>query len=153
MESLPRLVVSSHKVARDLRAFSLVEVTIAIGIVSFILLTMLGLMPVGLSTLRQAMDQTVEGQIVQKLNGDILMTPFSQIADKYSGQTIYFNEEGVETNAYGSRYRANVSLGSASYPGASTNTANSIQVVRIDLVRTRDSSTNRFSLFVPNSGN
>ncbi len=153
METSPRLATSAQQMSRELRAFSLVEVTIAIGIVSFILLTMLGLMPVGLSTLRQAMDQTVEGQIAQKLNGDILMTPFSQIADKYSGRTIYFNEEGVETNASESRYKAKVSLGSASYPGASTNTASSLQVVRVDLIRTRDSSTNRFSLFVPNSGN
>jgi len=153
MEEPPILVANIQRPPRELLAFSLVEVTIAIGIVSFILLTMLGLMPVGLSTLRQAMDQTVEGQIAQKLNGDILMTPFSQIAAKYSGKTLYFNDEGVETNASGSRYTARVSLASASYPGASTNMASSLQVVRVDLVKMHDSSTNRFSLFVPNSGN
>lgn len=52
------------------RAFSLVEVTIAIGLVSFCLVAMLGVLPVGLSQERKSTDQTLATQALSAVVAD-----------------------------------------------------------------------------------
>lgn len=47
------------------RAFSLIEVTIAVGIVAFVLVAILGLVPVGMQAAREAMDDTRTSLIAQ----------------------------------------------------------------------------------------
>ena len=72
---------NSHisRVAHLRRAFSLVEVTLALGIVGFAAATVLALLPTGLATLRHSIEQTVESQISQQITSDILQTPFASI--------------------------------------------------------------------------
>jgi len=45
-----------------------VEITIALGLVSFIAVSVVALLPTGLSVMRNAMDQTVEEQIVRSIS-------------------------------------------------------------------------------------
>lgn len=148
--------------------FSLVEVTLAIGIVSFSLLAVLGLMPVGLSTLRQATEQTVESQIVQKLGGEASLTSFSKIGANFSGRTFYYDDQGryltnspatVPTSA---RYWAFVSLSNSIYPGSSNapspaSLSNSLVWMRIDIstggASGQNRRTNSYGIQVPNFGN
>ena len=64
-------------------AFSLVEVVLALGVVSFALLAILGAFPVGLQTGRGAHDETRAAQIAQGLFASIAAqapTKFSSIA-------------------------------------------------------------------------
>ena len=135
--------------------FSLVEVTMAIGIISFGLLSVMGLIPVGLDTLRKAMDQTVEAQIVQKLNGKILLTPFGQLDTDYSGKSFFYDQEGVEVSGSANAiFSAMTSLTQAVYPGVSVDVASSLRQVQIDITRLPEGHvTNRFNVYVPNSGN
>lgn len=149
---LPSLKTSLHK-NRRAEGFSLVEVTLALGLVSFALLSVMGLMPVGLSTLRQATDQTAEAQIIQKLSGTLFLTPFSKLA----GGTAYYNREGGEESDTSRQiYRVQTSLTNADYPVSGTNApqATSLLQVQIEVTRVQGvRTTNRFNVYVPNSGN
>ncbi len=61
-------------------AFSLVEVTLAIGIVSFAILSVLGTMSVGLSTVRDAKKDTTSAQIASQIGSGMSQTPFTNLA-------------------------------------------------------------------------
>lgn len=148
------------------QAFSLVEVVLALGIVSFGLLTTLGLMSVGLTTLHQAMQQTVETQIVQSINSQALLTSYTNLATVYSGTTFYYDDEGQYlTNSpspppAATHYCVTTSLGNPNYPGsgnftssALTNSMTALQIqigVGVSPSSSHDLSTNVVQ--VPNSG-
>jgi len=80
------------KYERFSSAFSLVEVTLAIGIVSFAFLAVLSLMPAGLTRLRQAKDATANAQIMQQINDSIRMADYSTLSNSFgtSGGSRYF---------------------------------------------------------------
>lgn len=56
---------------KNLRAFSLVEVTLAIGIVSFALLAVMGLLPVGLQSVKNASEQAGAASVLNSLSDAI----------------------------------------------------------------------------------
>jgi uncharacterized protein (TIGR02598 family) len=76
--------------------FTLVEVTISLGIVAFAMVSLVGMIPAGLSNFRGAMSQTVEAQIVQALSEDIALTDFSNLPDLTS-RTFTYDSRGVVT--------------------------------------------------------
>jgi uncharacterized protein (TIGR02598 family) len=78
------------------RGFTLVEVTISLGIVAFAMVSLVGMLPAGLSNFRGAMSQTVEAQIVQALSEDIVLTDFSHL-QKFTGQKFTYDNRGVAT--------------------------------------------------------
>lgn len=59
------------------RAFSLVEVTLALGIAAFCLIAVFGLMPVGVQTNRNATSQTTATNIIAAVVADLRATPKS----------------------------------------------------------------------------
>lgn len=61
---------------RVARAFSLIELTIALGIVGFALVAILGLVPLGLKAFQDAMRMNVEAEIVQSLARELENTPW-----------------------------------------------------------------------------
>lgn len=147
------------------RAFSLVEVVLAIGVIGFGVLIVLGLMPVGLNTMRQAMDNSTEMQIVKQISGEALLTPFSQLSTNFSGKTFYYDEQGIKesTASANTRYWAITSLTSPGYPGSAnlpttSSVTNSLKTLRLDLVTAANANaairtTNTYNIKVPNSGN
>ena len=62
---------------RDLKnsAFSLVEVTLALGIAAFCLIAVFGLMPIGVQTNRNATSQTAATNIMAAVVADLRATP------------------------------------------------------------------------------
>lgn len=56
------------------RAFTLIEVTIAIGIVAFSILAILGLLPVGLQSIQQAHEQMATSNVGSAVIADIKAT-------------------------------------------------------------------------------
>jgi uncharacterized protein (TIGR02598 family) len=70
-------------------AFSLVEVVLAMGVVSFAILTLLALIPAGMNGFQQAQTNNVETDIVQKINTELQNSPYSSL----------FNSAGTATNA------------------------------------------------------
>lgn len=148
-----------HQSRASARGFSLVEVTLTIGILSFGLLSIMGLFPVGLRVLQQASDQVAESQIAQTLSGTALLTPFSQIEALYGQGVFYFSEEGdLLPTADGARYKAVSMVADPVFPGSSrvpaATVVKSIRTIQVDLIRIQgEATTNRFSIQVPNSGN
>jgi uncharacterized protein (TIGR02598 family) len=105
-------------------AFSLVEVTLALGLAGFCLITVFGLMPVGVQTNRNATSQTAATNIMAAVVADLRATPkpnptstqFSmtfgtnRCADGCSQPPLYFDSAGQFTTSLGpnSRYQLNV---------------------------------------------
>jgi uncharacterized protein (TIGR02598 family) len=56
-------------------AFSLIEVTLALGVAAFCLITVFGLMPVGVQTNRNATSQTAATNIIAAVVADLRATP------------------------------------------------------------------------------
>ena len=149
----------ARRVLRCRAAFSLVEVCLALGIVSFALLSVVGLMPVGLSAMRQAMDQTTEAQIARTISGEAALVPFDEL-DQYAAKgPYYFTQEGTRQDSKGDVTRFAVSLTriDTKFPGSSNapNLSNNIATFRVETARLAGSaevarSTNVIS--IPFSG-
>jgi len=77
-------------------AFSLVEVVLAIGIVSFAFVFMFSLLPLGLTTFRQAVDTTVGSQIVQRVINEAQQTDYTALTNSGTTQR-YFDDQGNES--------------------------------------------------------
>jgi len=111
---------SSHRQ----RAFSLVEVVLAIGVVAFAFVALLGLLPAGMSQFRKAIDTTVATQIAQRIIDDCQQTDFDVLTQSSISQPNltpvqsyrYFDERGVEVIPQSSAAATNVSALSSTYP-------------------------------------
>ncbi len=87
-------------------AFSLVEICIAIGIVSFAFVSIIGLLPVGMGVFRDSMNTSISAQIVQRVLNEAQQTEFSVLT---GGETQppysalipirYYDEQGNELQA------------------------------------------------------
>ena len=117
--------------------FSLVEVVLAIGIVSFAFVGMFGLLPAGLNTFRQAIDNSVGSQIVQRLVNEAQQTDFPELIKITTAapSVRYFDDQGNEMTASGNYlYYAELSvLAPTALPGASTPATQSLATVTIRL--------------------
>lgn len=92
----------------DRGGFSLVEVVLALGIVSFAMVGIMGLLPVGLDAFRQSINLTVESQIAQQIINNAQVVPY----DKLAGYTHFYDENGSEVASGDPQqiYTATVSL-------------------------------------------
>jgi uncharacterized protein (TIGR02598 family) len=105
---------------RSTAAFSLVELTLAIGIAAFCLIAVFGLVPVGVQTNRNATSQTAATNILSSVVSDIRASPPGQAATakylinraKLTTTTLYFDGQGQSTTSPGanSRYRLSVKI-------------------------------------------
>src|SRR5438874_6748048 len=101
---------------RRVHAFSLVELTLALGVAAFCLLAVFGLMPLGVQTNRNATSQTAATNIVAAVVADLRGTPKTATTSTQFGitfgtnATLYFDSSGQFTASLGanSRYRLNV---------------------------------------------
>jgi len=91
------------------RGFSLVEVTIALGVTAFALVALFGMLPTGLNLFRSSMDVSVKSQIAQQLVSEAMQTDFETILTQEDGFR-YFNDEGIEVPESTSIYTAKVSF-------------------------------------------
>jgi len=97
-------------------AFSLVEVTLAIGIAAFCLIAIFGLMPVGVQTNRNATSQTAATNIIAAAVSDLRATPKASTTSSQFGitfgtnTTLYFDGSGQFTTSpsTNSRYQLNL---------------------------------------------
>lgn len=77
--------------------FSLVEVVLAIGLVTFAMLVIFSLLPVGLFSLQESNRQIVETEIFNTVGAELSSTPFDQLTNYQTTRfPIYFNNEGTE---------------------------------------------------------
>ena len=69
-------------------AFSLVEVTLALGVAAFCLIAVFGLVPVGVQTNRNANSQTAATNIIAAVTADLRATPNGNITSAQFGISI-----------------------------------------------------------------
>lgn len=114
--------------------FSLVEVVLCIGIVAFAFLAIFSLVPVGLTTFRQAIDNSLGSQIVQRLVGEAQQTDYPTLIATAAYQR-YFDEQGNEVSASKDYlYTAEISVTApTTLPNTSTPPTGSLALVTIKL--------------------
>jgi uncharacterized protein (TIGR02598 family) len=97
-------------------AFSLVEVTLALGVAAFCLMAVFGLMPVGVQTNRKATSQTAATNIMAAVVADLRATPSANNTSAQFGitfgtaKTLYFDGAGQFTTTLGANSRYQLSL-------------------------------------------
>jgi uncharacterized protein (TIGR02598 family) len=104
--------VSNH------RAFSLVEIALALGVASFCLLAVFSLLPVGLQSNKAAIEQTAAIGILSSVSGDLRATPRGTTTSAQyqvqigTAKTLYIAEDGTwaPTLQQQSRYLLNVTF-------------------------------------------
>ena len=98
-------------------AFSLVELTLALGVAAFCLLAVFGLMPVGVQTNRNATSQTAAANVLAAVIADLRATPKANTTSAQFGITfgtnpppLYFDGSGQFATSLGtnSRYQLNL---------------------------------------------
>src|SRR5688572_12071231 len=84
----------SRRRRRD--GFSLIEVTLAIAIVAFAFIALIGLLPAGLSVFNQTMDSTNEMRISSDITSILQSTEYSKLPtnDEITKNLFYFDVDG-----------------------------------------------------------
>ncbi len=103
-------------------AFSLVEVTLALGVAAFCLLALFGLIPVSMQTNRNATNQTAATSIIAGVVADLRATPTANSTSAQFGitfgtnATLYFDGAGQASTSptANSRYQLNVTWSGSS---------------------------------------
>jgi hypothetical protein len=117
--------------------FSLIEVTIALGIAAFCLITVFGLLPIGLDSSQNAAEQTTVSGIATAISADLhstplisstgtttsrfglLIPPVNQMISAQPPQVLFFTQDGnlfgpVNSDAHAvanpPRYRATITM-------------------------------------------
>ena len=111
------------KRSSSLRAFSLVEVTLALGVAAFSLLAIFSLLPIGLQTTQRSLEQTACTDVLSVIAADIRATPHTSATSVQFGisipasggtgtTTLFFNSAGQSSPSRqsDSRYQAVVTF-------------------------------------------
>jgi uncharacterized protein (TIGR02598 family) len=131
---------------RRTAGFSLVEVTLALGVAAFCLIVLVGLLPAGLKTQQASAQQTIANEIMSEILGDLradIRLPPGQAshegdsgfglhghwAQLYAPDTLYFDQQGNWLQLNGSPPAGATFRSKITYlfpPNASTSVANII---------------------------
>lgn len=138
-------------------AFSLVEVVMALGIAAFCLVALLGLMPVGLKTVRDARGDALRAEVLKAMGNIAQQTDYSLLGN-LAGKKYYFDINGLLVNSTSADaiYEAVLSTGTVNVPSSSTSTALS-GATSVTVAIRRSANTNSeattHTLFISNNGN
>jgi len=118
-------------------AFSLVEVTLALGVAAFCLIALFGLLPLGLQTNQSSISQTAAASMLSSVVADLRATPKTNpTSSQYditfgTAKVLYFDAEGRDVAptdpAANPRYRLSITF-PASPSGAFAPTFASLKV-------------------------
>ncbi len=135
--------------------FTLVEITLAIGIVGFCLLSILGTLPVELATVREAVVQVGESGIARQIRAQLEQVTPSSISI-LTNTTNYYTQQGTQVfssdpanfkNAY---YSATFVVTDPVVTGSATNFNSSARTITVTLhypqIATAQQQTKIFSL-------
>ena len=144
------MISQTSSLQSRLSGFSLVEVTIALGIFAFAVLGLMGMLPIALQTHRDAKLDTVLSQIKQRLAAEVLLTDGANLANLSENVKI-FDVEGRELASNAPDidivYRAKIALQPFQVPG-STLASSSLQ--RIVFYALQDPAGNLIADAPPN---
>ncbi|MEI8312809.1 MAG: hypothetical protein WCH98_18825, partial [Verrucomicrobiota bacterium] len=112
-------------------------------IVSFALVTLLGVVPVGLIASQDAMRQTARSQIIKQISSDLGMMPFAKLGS-YLGSNQYYDYNGCRSVGTNDRiFIATMTNALPSYPGSSNLSGLDARLIRVVInIRRVAESTN-----------
>tara|TARA_R110002096_G_scaffold122929_6_gene266121 strand:- start:856 stop:1503 length:648 start_codon:yes stop_codon:yes gene_type:complete len=90
---------STFKRKKGLReAFTLIEVTLAVGIASIALVALMGMLPQGIRTLKRAGDLAIEARIHQQIISEISLTDWDKRFEYNSNENRirFFDDQGID---------------------------------------------------------
>lgn len=118
------------KTKRGDTGFSLVEVSIAMAIAAVAMVSLIGLIPQGLKTMRDASDQAIEARIHQQILSELQLTPFR---DKSNNPDISNTSPLIAFHRQIRLYDAQgVELGYQNYGGSFTKGPSSVSDDEVD---------------------
>lgn len=134
------------------RAFTLIEIVIALGIVAFALVALLGLLPAGLKNFKGTMNTAVGSQIAQRVFNDLQIADWGNIGSTNR----YFDEQGNELSSTQSTnlnciYWVNVKTNTPSVVLSTTNLLSVTVFVANNPGGWQTNTTNLFSSTNPNT--
>ena len=88
-----------HRPSSHARGFTLAEVLFATAILSFALLSIIGVMPSTLAELNSAEARITEARILQSISTEWQTQTWSQVTDRQSRMLYYFDSRGARTDA------------------------------------------------------
>ena len=97
-------------------SFSLVELTLALGVASFCLIALFGLIPIGIRTSQDAILETASASILSAVIADLRATPKTVTTSPQFGvtfsspTTLYFDSEGRSATSTNSRHRLTIAF-------------------------------------------
>ena len=148
-------LVACPRFVRDAEraGFSLVEVTIAIGLLAFCMVSVMGLLPVAMNISRDAMDRNIEAYMLQTVRADLQGGDYSALGQK---KVFLFNTDGILLPS-GAPDPASGYFQITAYPATNTalppdQTAAYLKTVRLDILRQPQNRTNTRSLHFPDNG-
>lgn len=146
---------------KNRQAFSLIEVVLALGVVSFAFVGIMGMVPVGLKNFRQAIDTNVQSQISQQITAEIQLSRYADLATNGSGSLNfpkYFDDQGGAVASAadpGCVYTVNLDPASPVHPtlpGSGAANTNILTLKCAISAKTDSLRTSSFSVVVANSG-
>lgn len=118
-------------------AFSLVEITLALGIVAFVMVGVLGLFSVGLDASRRSAGDTVFPQVIHQVLSQVRTPDLPPPGDP--PLTFYFNEKGESVTAADAIY--NVTLSTQDPAASLPDTGSHLYLIRLEIVPVRGNVT------------
>lgn len=127
------------------RAFSLVEVTMAIGLISFCLVSLLALLPTGLNAIQDAGNQLTGMRIVENISSSAQRVPFADLETFCSGSHS-FDNDGVPTTT-DTQFTATIAPSTLSLPGDQGNQS-ATKKLQIEISPRNSQSKTRFTIVI-----
>jgi len=135
------------------RGFSLVEVVMALGLASFVLVGLLGLLPIGLNTMRDARGDSLRAEIIKSVANTAQQTDFSLLGT-LNGTKYQFDNNGMLSST-DALYEAVLSTGSVSVPSSTSPVTlpglASVAIAIHRLANTNSEATTHV-VFIPDNG-
>ena len=131
--SAPSDIPASQSPARLSHGFSLIEVTIALGVFAFAMIPIIGLVSSGMKSLRGSMDDGVRGEIVRKVVGEAGRVPYTNLSTAFNNRLFYFDDEGVQQASSNAQtiFVASNSVYAATPPSLITSDTNIAQLLKV----------------------
>jgi len=121
-------MVPLKKIHRIL-GFSLVEVVLALGLASFALVSMVGLLSVGFRGARDSINMTVISDIADGVAGEAQLTAWTNLTTNYGNSTWYYDDLGKKlSNKVQAAYEVRTSLTTAPTVISAGNFATNLQI-------------------------
>ena len=136
---------------QDRYGFSLIEIVMALGILAFSIMSIMGLIPLALGAAHTAIDTGVRTRILQATRTELLNEPFSTLL-ALSGTSFKYDADGfsIADSKQATCYQVTVSIsGSVALPGGDLRNVYTVQLTGSNVI-TGQTYTNQ--LHLPNNG-